>query len=248
MKKPIALLLSGLAIFALSGNAHTSSWTDMLRGIVDPETQSRDVGDLSEAEMHSGLQEALAQGVIHAVNELGQPGGYLDDAEVRIPLPGMLQNADQALRIMGQGDAVDEFIVTMNRAAERAVPLAADIVGDAVREMSITDAREILTGPDDAATQYFRRQSTDALTTAMRPIVSETTEQAGVTRAYSQLVQRAGPVAGMLGDTLDLDNYVTEQTLNGLFLKIAEQERAIRANPMGHGSALLERVFGTVRQ
>lgn len=239
------VVATGLAILASSFNAHAVDWSGMLRGAIEaPRTNEQISTDLSETEMVAGLKEALAVGVERAVNGLGRPGGYLNDAAVRIPLPGLLEKTELSLRMLGQGKAVDEFIATINVAAERAVPQAARIVGEAVRAMTIADAQNLLTGADDAATQYFRAATSDQIAAAMRPIVEDATEKAGVTRAYRDLVARAGPAASLLGGGLDLDAHVTEKTLEGLFLKLAEEERAIRANPLARSSAVLQKVFG----
>ena len=238
----------GAAVLVLAGHGH-ADWRDQIESVVG-NVGNTDAGSqlsgLSSAEMDGGLKEALAVGVERAIKELGRKGGYLDDASVRIPLPGSLEKAEKLLRMMGQGDAVDEFLVTVNRAAEKAVPLASDIVGDAVRDMSIADAKEILTGPDDAATQYFRDKTGDDLTQAMMPIVKRATDAAGVTSAYKRMIEKAGPAGGLVGDSLDVDSYVTEKALDGLFLKVAEEEKAIRTNPLERSSDLLKKVFGSV--
>jgi hypothetical protein len=228
-----------------------AGWQDLLKSATDSLTgvgDSSQVSSLTNAEMNGGLKDALAVGVERAINGLGSSGGYLDDPAVRIPLPGALQKTEKALRLIGQGAAVDEFIVTVNRAAERAIPQASKIVGNAVRDMTITDAQKILTGPDDAATQYFRGRTTGDLTTAMLPIVKRATESAGVTRAYKGLLDKAGPASSLVGDSLDLDAYVTEKTLDGLFLKVADEERAIRTNPVARSTDLLKKVFGAVER
>ena len=242
------IVATGVAVLVWAAYGH-ADWMDQLKdvagniGSTDADSQ---LSGLSSAEMDGGLKEALAVGVEHAIKGLGRKGGYLDDASVRIPLPGSLEKAEKILRMMGQGDAVDEFLVTVNRAAEKAVPLASGIVGDAVRDMSITDAKKILTGPDDAATQYFRDKTDAGLTQAMMPIVKRATDAAGVTSAYKRLVKKAGPASGLVGDSLDIDGYVTEKALDGLFLKVAEEEKAIRTNPLARSSDLLKKVFGSV--
>ncbi len=238
----------GFAVLVLGVYAR-ADWSDQLKGAVSNVGKSganQQLSGLTSVEMDGGLKEALAVGAERAIKELGRKGGYLDDASVRIPLPGSLDKAEKILRMMGQGDAVDEFLVTVNRAAEKAVPLASGIVGDAVRDMSITDAKKILTGPDDAATKYFRDKTDAELTQAMLPIVKHATDAAGVTSAYKRLVKKAGPASGLVGDSLDVDRYVTEKALDGLFLKVAEEEKAIRTNPVARSSDLLKKVFGSV--
>ena len=203
---------------------------------------------LAGDEIVAGLKEALARGAERAVEQLGRPDGFLGNGAVKIPLPESLQPVDSVLRTLGQGRYADEFVTTMNRAAERAVPESGPILGDAIRNMTVEEARTILDGPDDAATAYFRRVSEDKLTAALRPVVSDATAQAGVTGAYKQLVQQAGPAASLAGAELgDVDGYVTRETLDGLFTVIAAEEKRIRENPAARSSELLQRVFGAAR-
>ncbi|WP_372590771.1 DUF4197 domain-containing protein [Guyparkeria sp.] len=199
---------------------------------------------LSQGEMDQGIRDALAKGVQVAVQQLGQRGGFLNDPQVRIPLPGNLQKVEGVLRSLRQDALADEFVQTMNHAAEQAVPEATDVFLGAIRGMSVEDASGIVTGPNDAATQYLRRSSTDELTNRFRPIVESATDRAGVTVAYKQMMDRAGPMAQMIAGETDLDGYITDKALDGLFLKIAEQERLIRADPAARTTDLLKKVFG----
>jgi len=200
---------------------------------------------LSNSEIAAGLREALANGVRTAVETLGQTDGFWRNELVRIGMPDSVEKVADAVRKFGGASYVDEFELTMNRAAEQAVPAAADIFADAVSQMSIEDAQQILAGPDDAATKYFRRTAGDRLATSFRPIVEGATAKTGVTSAYKQMVGQAGPVAGMLGGASDLDGYVTEQAVDGLFAMIAVEEKRIRENPAARTSELLQRVFGS---
>jgi hypothetical protein len=227
-----------------------ADWRDLLNDATGQLKGSggSQVSGLTTAEMNGGLKDALAVGAERAIQGLSRSGGYLDDPAVRIPLPGSLEKTEKVLRMMGQGERVDEFVTTVNRAAERAVPQASKIVGNAVRAMTITDAQTILTGPDDAATQYFRAKTSGDLTTAMLPIVKRATESAGVTRAYKGMLDQAGPASSLVGGSLDLDAYVTEKTLDGLFLKVAAEEKAIRTNPVARSTDLLKKVFGAVKR
>lgn len=216
-------------------------------------------GAPTDSELVSGLKEALQRGVRQAVDRLGREDGFLSDAQVKIPLPDGLQRMEGVLRTLGQGHLADEFTVALNRAAEAAVPEAAAILGDAVSRMTLADARDIVTSTNTAATDYFRRTSFDELEARFLPRVREATEKAGVTSAYKRALDRAGLGAGggggllgglgrsLLGtENLDLDAYVTRKSLDGLFVKIAEEERRIRDDPAARTSALLERVFGQV--
>jgi hypothetical protein len=207
---------------------------------------------LSQDQMVGGLKEALGKGVEQAVASLGKTDGFLTDANVRIPMPESLQRVEKTLRTLRQDKLADEFVTTMNRAAEQAVPEAAAVLGDSVKQMSIADAKSILTGTNNAATQYFRRTSETNLHTRFLPIVKAATEKTGVTSAYKRMTDKAGSGLGGLGGGLlgkqapDLDDYVTRKTLDGLFLKIAEQEKLIRENPVARTTDLLQKVFGAV--
>lgn len=211
---------------------------------------------LTEDQIASGLREALAQGVQKAVSTLGQTNGFLGDAAVRIPLPNSLQRTESTLRALGQQSLVDEFRTTLNRAAEQAVPEAAAVLGDAVRQMTVQDARAILNSTNTAATDFFRRTSQTNLHARFLPIVKQATEQTGVTARYKGLLEAAGVGGtGFLGnlgrsvlgtESLDLDDYVTRKAMDGLFLKIGDEERRIRENPTARASELLQKVFGQV--
>ena len=200
---------------------------------------------LANEDIIAGLKEALANGTERAVSELGRTDGFLANSAVKIPLPQRLQTVAKLLRGLGQGRYADEVVETMNRAAESAVPQAGPVLGDAIRGMTIEQGRDILNGPDDAATQYFRQVGSERLTQQLRPIVEAATAKAGVTSAYKQAVDRAGPATALVGtQTLDLDAYVTEKTLDGLFHVIAAEEQRIRQNPVARSTELLKKVFG----
>lgn len=200
---------------------------------------------LSQTEIDRGLKEAISIGVQTAINQLGQKNGFLDDASVRIPMPGALGQVERLLRSAHQGALADEFVDTMNHAAEKAVPVAASVFTNAIKNMSVQDARGILNGPDDAATQYFRRTSDAELIKRFRPIVTAETQKAGVTAAYKNMMKQAGPLAQMLGGNTNLDDYITKKALDGLFLKVAEEEKAIRRNPAARSTEILKQVFGS---
>ncbi len=202
---------------------------------------------LSNEDVIAGLKEALGQGARRAVKSLGRSDGFFRNAAVRIPVPEKLETIESTLRTLKQDRYADEFVLTMNRAAESAVPEAGAILSDAIRNMSVDDAKRILNGPDDAATQYFRKVGEQRLTKRMRPIVSEATSRAGVTSAYKALVDKAGFAATLVGaDTVDIDGYVTREALDGLFLLIAQEEKRIRADPLARSTELLKKVFGGV--
>lgn len=243
MRQLIAFVV--LSMTLLSGPATAQDWKSTLKQLGGTASSAKGAGGLSQGDMSSGLKEALAVGSERAIKGLSRSGGFLDDKDVRIPLPGKLRKIESSLRMLGQGKAVDEFLQTANRAAEQAIPKAAPIVGDAIRSMSFEDARKILSGPDDAATQYFRGKTSDSLTHAMLPIVSSATDKAGVTRAFKKMIDKAGPAASMLGDDLDVDEYIADKTLDGLFFKLAEEEKSIRRDPVARSTDLLKKVFGS---
>lgn len=243
MRRHIAFLAASVVL--LTGPAMAQDWKSTLQKMSGTAGSSKGAGALSQSDMSGGLKEALAVGSERAIKGLSRSGGFLDDKDVRIPLPGKLRKIESSLRMLGQGKAVDEFLQTANRAAEQAIPKAAPIVGDAIRSMSFEDARKILSGPDDAATQYFRGKTTDSLTRAMLPIVSSATDKAGVTRAFKHMIDKAGPAASMLGDDLDVDEYIADKTLDGLFFKLAEEEKSIRRDPVARSTDLLKKVFGS---
>lgn len=199
-----------------------------------------------QAHASAGVKEALASGVKTAITQLGQKDGFMGDSAVRIGLPGQLDTVAKAARQLGQGKYVDKLEESMNRAAEQAVPAAAEILSDAVRAMSVRDAAGIVSGGSDSATKFFRRSSGDKLKAAILPIVKQQTSKTGVAKRYKDLSKKGGGLLGAFGggDSLDLDDYVTEKTLDGLFHVIAEQEASIRSNPMATGSSVLKSVFG----
>ena len=206
---------------------------------------------LSSDEITGGLKEALSKGVERAVGMLGQSNGLLNDISVKIPMPETLKKVERTLRSLRQEKLADEFVTTLNRAAEQAVPEAAAVLGAAVKQMTLADAKAILTSTNAAATAYFRRTSETNLHERFLPIVRKATAQTGVTGAYKNMTEKAsfgGFSAGsFLGhDAIDLDGYVTHKALDGLFLKIALEEQRIRENPVARSTDLLQKVFGAV--
>lgn len=210
---------------------------------------------LSTDQVTAGLKEALGQGVSNAVMSLGHSGGFLTNMAVKIPLPGKLQSVESALRLSGQGALADDFVASLNHAAEQAVPVAAGVFGSAIQQMTIADAKAILTGTNDAATQYFRRTTQTNLYTQFLPIVQKATDSVGVTAQYKAMMAKfdtANSLGGLFGskskitfDAADIDSYVTKRALDGLFLMVAAEEKNIRANPAARTTELLQKVFNT---
>ena len=192
----------------------------------------------------AGLKAALNQGASRAVAKLGVTDGFLKNPKVKIPLPPALKKADKALRMVGMGGQADDLVVAMNRAAEVAVPEAKVLLVDAVKQMSLDDARQILTGGDDAATQYFRRVSYDQLQQRFQPIVKQKTDRAQLAKQYNGLAAQAAQFGLVETKDATVESYVTRKALDGLFSVIAEEERAIRRDPLGQSSQILRSVFG----
>lgn len=193
----------------------------------------------------AGLKQALEHGTERAVGTLGQVNGFLKNPPIHIPVPDQLQRAESLLRRVGAGKYADQFVTSLNRAAEAAAPKAKSIFLDVIQAMTIQDAVDILRGADDAATQYFRRHSQARLTAAFQPIVARATSDVGVTAYYKRFVQKAAATGLVDTRGLDLDEYVTRKTLDGLFYMIAREEKRIREDPIARTTELLRKVFGS---
>jgi len=204
---------------------------------------------ISDAAAALGLKEALVKGIDFAVDSLGQEDGFFGNEDVKIPLPKGLKNIARVAQFTGYGNRVDEFELAMNRAAEKAVPVAKDVFVDSLKQMTFNDARKILfSGEDDAATQFFRRTSEETLRGKFRPIVEKFTEETGVTNSYKRMIEKAGWMARFAGkDANDLDGYVTQKALDGTFYMIALEEKKIRKDPIGRTSKILRDVFGILK-
>ncbi|MEW6131244.1 MAG: DUF4197 domain-containing protein [Acidobacteriota bacterium] len=195
------------------------------------------------------LREVLLNGSLNAVNELGRLDGFYKNPRVKIPMPKSLQTVEKTLRFIGQKKAADDFVLAMNRAAEKAVPAAVEVFKNAARQMTFTDAVRIVKGPDDAATQFFRKTSEENLRAKFLPVVRKFTEEVGVTAQYKNLIKQAGPIASLAGkEATDIDGYVTQKALDGLFLLMADEERRIRRDPIARTSEILRKVFGIGRR
>lgn len=245
----IVLLATGLL---LAPHGRAASFLEKL-GLgakkTDAAANALDLTGLTQDQMVSGLKEALGKGVEQAVSALGKEDGFLKDLKVKIPMPEGLKKIEQSLRTVRQDKLADEFIATMNRAAEQAVPVAAGVLGDSVKQMTLTDAKAILTSTNNAATEYFRRTGEAGLRERFLPIVKQATEKAGVTSAYKLMLEKASFARSFLNlDALDLDAYVTQKALDGLFVKIADEEKRIRENPVARTTDLLQKVFGAVKK
>lgn len=201
---------------------------------------------ISTGDASAGVKEALSKGADYAVSSLGRNGGFLGNDKVKIPLPGYLQKADSALRMFGLGKQADQLVDTMNHAAENAVAVAKPVLVDSIKKMSVQDAKGILTGGDDSVTQYFKRTSTEQLTAKFMPIVKKETGKLQLAEQYNQFAGKAAGAGLVDKKDADIDSYVTQKAMDGLFLMIAEEEKKLRANPVGAGSDLLKKVFGAL--
>lgn len=200
-------------------------------------------GGLNDAKIASGLKEALQIGTQNAVNLTGRLDGYFRNEAIKILMPEKLQTLEKGLRLVGYGPRVDEFVLSMNRAAERAAPRAKAIFWDAIGEMSFEDARKILNGGDTAATDYFQDKTTDRLAAAFRPVVDKAMNEVGVTRRYKELIGRYEAIPFVTSERFDIDQYVVTRALGGLFCVVGEEERKIRTNPTARVTDLLQEVF-----
>jgi hypothetical protein len=205
------------------------------------------LGDLSNADASSGLKAALGQGAQAAVALLGRTDGFLGNPQVRIALPGSLEDAARLLRRFGQGKRIDELVTTINRAAEAAVPMGKDLLVGAVQAMTVTDARKILTGGDTSVTQFFAEKTRLPLGERFLPVVMQATEQVGLAQKYNAVARKASNFGLISKEDANLSLYVTGKTLDGLYLVIGEEEKKIRQNPLGSSSAIVQKVFGALR-
>ena len=202
---------------------------------------------LSNADASSGVKAALEQGALAAVALLGQSGGFLNNPSVRIALPGYLNDAAQMMKRFGQGKRIEELETSLNRAAEAAVPMGKDLLLGAVQSMSITDAKNILTGGDTSVTQFFSSKTRAPLGEKFLPIVTQATSQVGLAQQYNAFAGKAVGFGLVKKEDARIEDYVTGKTLDGLFTVIGEQERQLRQNPAAAGSALLQKVFGSLK-
>ena len=204
------------------------------------------VSDLSDTEASKGLKEALIQGAGKAVSKLGATDGFFGNKEVKIPLPDTMKKAEKAMRMFGMSKQADELVLKMNRAAESAVPEAKVLLVDSVKKMSVADAKAILTGGDDAATQYFKKTTSTAMTDKFLPIVKKATENVQLAQQYNKFAEMGNKFGVVKKDQVNLEQYVTQKTLDGVYLMMAKEEAAIRKDPVGQASSILKKVFGAV--
>ena len=252
MRRPI-LVLTACAAFATAASAGAQSIEQQLKDrlLGTSSNINNNNANLNERDASGGIKEALAQGVDRAVRQLGKPDGFFRDQAVKILVPENIRRLADLARQLGAGKKVDAFELSMNRAAEKAVPAAANILADSVRQMTLQDAIGLVRGGETSATDFFRRTSEQKMYDAFLPIVEKQTATVGVTQKYKDFSKKAGgnALAGALlggqggASSADLDDYVTRETIDGLFHVIAEQEKQIRNNPASRTTDLLRRVF-----
>lgn len=205
------------------------------------------LGDLTNAEASNGLKTALEKGALAAVALLGRADGFLANPKVRIPLPGYLEDASKLLKKLGQGKRIDELVTAINRAAEAAVPMGKDLLVSAVRSMNVDDAKNILQGGETSATHFFAEKTRAPLGVKFLPVVTQATEKVGLARKYNEVAGKAAGFGLIKKEDANIQQYVTGKTLDGLYLIIGEEEKNIRQDPVGTGSAILKKVFGSLK-
>ena len=199
---------------------------------------------LTETDAAGGVREALRRGAEAAVANLGRTDGFLGNKAVRIPLPGALEDAAKLMRTFGQGKRVDELVTAMNRAAEAAVPQARTLLVDTVKSISVEDALKIVKGGDTSVTDFFQRKTRTPLNAQFLPIVTEATEKVSLADKYNRVAAKAQGIGLVKDEDANIQQYVTRKALDGLYWMIGEEEKKIRRDPVGTGSALLKKVFG----
>jgi hypothetical protein len=202
---------------------------------------------LTSKDAAGGLRAALSQGIDTAVAQLGAPNGFLNDPKVTIPLPPALEKADRALRLVGMGGDADQLKAAMNHAAEAAVADAKPVFKRALQHMTLEDAKRILTGGDDAGTKYFREATSSELGAQFKPVVARETAKLKLAARYDEYAGKAAGLGLIKAQDANLNDYVTARALDGLFSRIADEERAIRKDPLGQSSSLIKKVFSAVR-
>ena len=211
------------------------------------QAQALSLGDMTNADASSGLKAALGQGAQAAVALLGRPDGFLGNPKVRIGLPGSLDDAAKLLKTFGQGQRIDELTTAINRAAEAAVPMGKDLLVSAVRSMNVNDAKNILTGGDTSVTTFFADKTRAPLGIKFLPVVTRATEKVGLANKYNEFAGKAAGFGLVSKEDANIQQYVTGRTLDGLYRMIGEEEQKIRQDPVGTGSAILQKVFGALK-
>lgn len=206
-----------------------------------------DLSGISNADANNGLKTALEKGALAAVALLGKPDGFLGNPKVRIPLPGYLEDVSKLLKNFGQGQRIDELVTAINRAAEAAVPMGKDLLVGAVKAMNVNDAKKILQGGETSVTTFFAEKTRDPLSAKFLPVVTRATEKVGLANKYNDVAGKAAGFGLVKKEDANIQQYVTGKSLDGLYLIIGDEEKKIRQNPVGTGSAILGKVFGALK-
>ena len=223
---------------AIQSTSNTNATTSSSSG--------KGISSLSNDEASSGLKEALTQGVSKAVGTLGAADGFFGNKEVKIPLPKSLKKIEKGMKLMGLGKQSDELVLKMNRAAEAAVPEAKTLLVDSIKKMTLADAKAILTGPQDAATQYFKKTTSAQMGEKFLPIVTKATENVQLADSYNKYAEMGSKFGVVKKEDANINQYVTKKALDGVYYMIAQEEAAIRKDPLGQASSLLKKVFGAI--
>ena len=252
MRKLIAV--SALAVFMTQASAFDlSTLKDAVKSTgngssadTNAASNTGGVNSLSNAEANRGLKEALIQGVGKAVASLGAADGFFGNSAVKIPLPDSLKKIQKGMKFMGMSKRSDELILKMNRAAEAAVPEAKTLLVDSIKKMSLADAKAILTGPQDAATQYFKKTTSAQMGEKFLPIVTKATANVQLADSYNKYAEMGSKFGVVKKEDANINQYVTKKALDGVYYMVAQEEAAIRKDPLGQASSLLKKVFGSI--
>jgi Protein of unknown function (DUF4197) len=205
------------------------------------------LAELSNREAGAGLKAALEKGSSAAIAKLGVENGFLNNEKVKIPLPGLLEQARPLLSMAGKGQQLDELVLSMNHAAESAVPMAKPLLMQAIRSMSVSDAKNILTGGETSVTEFFKEKTAAPLSKKFLPVVKKVTDRTHVSSQYNSVMKQASQLGVVPEQNATVEAYVTQRALDGLFLMIGEEEKNIRHDPIGTGSAIIGKVFGGLK-
>jgi hypothetical protein len=249
------ITIAAIALFASQANAlNMNDLKDAVKAAGNNSTStntgassSAGVGSLSNEETSGGLKEALTQGVGKAVASLGASDGFFGNDAVKIPLPKSLKKIQKGMKLMGMGKQSDELVLKMNRAAEAAVPEAKTLLVDSIKKMTLTDAKNILTGPQDAATQYFRKATSAQMAEKFLPIVQKATANVQLADSYNKYAEMGSKFGVVKKEDANINQYITNKALDGVYYMVAQEEAAIRKDPLGQASSLLKKVFGVLK-
>lgn len=238
--KRLSLMMAVLLVILLAQQTRADLLGDVLKDVKIPVSK----GSLDNDTVVSGLKEALSVGTRSAVTSVSRTDGYFSNQAIKILMPEKIRNVAEVLRKVGYQKQVDDFVLAMNRAAERAAPKATEYFVGAIKEMTLQDGQKILNGGDTAATDYFKSKTSDKIFAAFKPIVTQSMDEVGTARAYKNMMASYNSVPFVKTESLDLDNYVTNKAIDGLFYMVGQEEKQIRTNPAARTTDLLKKVFG----